>query len=44
MAVAKTAGPDDLKRAGVRMEKLVEEANKEVKRIVDGARKNLEGR
>ncbi|KYG42741.1 hypothetical protein M433DRAFT_157547 [Acidomyces richmondensis BFW] len=40
--LAKTARPDDLKKASMLMEKLVERANGEVKRIVDGARKALE--
>jgi len=40
--LAKTARPDDLKKAAVQMEKVVERANGEVKRIVDGVRKGLE--
>ncbi|KAK5124102.1 hypothetical protein LTR85_001805 [Meristemomyces frigidus] len=38
----KTARPDDLKKAGAQMEKVVEKGSAEVKRIVDGARKVLE--
>ena len=43
MQVAKTARPDDLKKAGERMEKVVEKGQGEVKRIVDQAKKVLEG-
>lgn len=42
MQVAKTARPDDLKKAGVAMEKVVEKGVGEVKKIVDGARKVLD--
>lgn len=42
MQLAKSARPDDLKKAGVAMEKVVEKGVGEVKRIVDGARKVLE--
>lgn len=42
MAVSKAARPDDLKKAGVQMEKVVEKGNAEVKKIVDNARKVLE--
>jgi ribosome recycling factor len=34
--------PDDLKKAGVKMEKVIEKATAEVKGIVDGARRALE--
>ncbi|KAK3719125.1 hypothetical protein LTR37_004689 [Vermiconidia calcicola] len=42
MQVSKSARPDDLKKAGDKMEKVVEKGQAEVKRIVDGARKVLE--
>ena len=42
MQVNKSARPDDLKKAGDKMEKVVEKGQAEVKRIVDGARKVLE--
>ena len=42
MQVSKSARPDDLKKAGTQMEKVVEKGGVEVKRIVDGARKVLE--
>lgn len=42
MQLAKTARPDDLKKAGVLMEKVVEKGTGEVKKIVDGARKVLD--
>lgn len=38
----KTARPDDLKKAGAQMEKVVEKGAAEVKRIVDSAKKVLE--
>ena len=43
MQVARSARPDDLKKAGDRMEKVVEKGTAEVKRIGDGAKKVLEG-
>ncbi|THW12751.1 ribosome recycling factor [Aureobasidium pullulans] len=42
MQLAKTARPDDLKKAGVQMEKVVEKGVGEVKKIVDGAKKALD--
>ncbi|KAI5200093.1 ribosome recycling factor [Aureobasidium subglaciale] len=42
MQLAKTARPDDLKKAGVQMEKVVERGVGEVKKIVDGAKKALD--
>ena len=42
LQLAKSARPDDLKKAGVRMEKVVEKGAGEVKRIVDGAKKALD--
>ena len=42
MQVNKSARPDDLKKAGERMEKVVEKGVSEVKRIVESARKALE--
>ena len=43
MQVNKTARPDDLKKAAEKMEKIVEKGQGEVKKIVDSARKVLEG-
>lgn len=43
MQVSKSARPDDLKKAGERMEKVVEKAQGEVKGIVERAKKVLEG-
>jgi ribosome recycling factor len=43
MQLAKTARPDELKKAGTAMEKVVEKGSGEVKRVVEGARKGLEG-
>ncbi|MCJ1310893.1 hypothetical protein MMC25_004561 [Agyrium rufum] len=43
MQVARSAGPDDLKKAGDRMEKIAEAAQGEVKRVMEGARKVLDG-
>ena len=40
--MAKTARPDDLKKAGVQMEKVVEKGVGEVKKIVDAAKKALD--
>lgn len=42
MKVAKSARPDDLKKAGERMEKVVEKGSAEVKKIVEAAKKVLE--
>ncbi|KAK4967559.1 hypothetical protein LTR28_002634 [Elasticomyces elasticus] len=42
LQVNKTARPDDLKKAGTMMEKVVEKGVGEVKRIVDSAKKVLE--
>lgn len=42
LQLAKSARPDDLKKAGAQMEKVVEKGTAEVKRIVDGARKVLD--
>lgn len=42
MGLGRMAGWDDLKRAGVKMEKVVEGGNAEVKRVVEGARRVLE--
>ncbi|KAF2764159.1 ribosome recycling factor [Teratosphaeria nubilosa] len=42
LQLGKTARPDDLKKAGVQMEKVVERGAAEVKKIVDGAKKMLE--
>lgn len=38
----KTARPDDLKKAGDKMEKIVQQAQTEVKKLVDNAKKVLE--
>ena len=43
MKVNKKARPDDLKRAGDKMEKIVEKGLQEVRRVTEGARKSLEG-
>jgi ribosome recycling factor len=42
MQLAKTARPDELKKAGAAMEKVVEKGSGEVKRVVEAARKGLE--
>jgi ribosome recycling factor len=42
MQLNRTALPDDLKKAGTQMERVVEKATSEVKKIVDGAKKVLE--
>ena len=42
LQLGKVARPDDLKKAGGLMEKVVEKGSAEVKRVVDGARKVLE--
>ena len=43
MQVARTARPDDIKKAGDRMEKVVEAGGVEVKKIVDSAKRVLQG-
>lgn len=43
MQVNKSARPDDLKKAGDKMEKIAEKGQAEVKKIVDSAKKVLEG-
>ncbi len=43
MQTSKSARPDDLKKAGDKMEKIVEKGQAEVKKIVDNAKKVLEG-
>ena len=43
MQTSKSARPDDLKKAGDKMEKIVERGQAEVKKIVDNAKKVLEG-
>jgi ribosome recycling factor len=42
MQLAKSARPDDLKKAGTQMEKVVEKGVQEVKKIVDAAKKALD--
>lgn len=42
MQLAKSVGPDDLKKAGAMMEKVVVKGTGEVKRVVDGVKKVLE--
>ena len=42
MQLAKSARPDDLKKAGTMMEKVVEGGSGEVKKILDGARRALD--
>ena len=42
MQLSKSARPDDLKKAGTQMEKVVEKGAAEVKRVVENARKVLE--
>ena len=42
MSLTKKVGPDDLKKAGTKMEKVVEGGNAEVKKVVEGARRVLE--
>ncbi|KAI9880145.1 MAG: hypothetical protein M1830_005174 [Pleopsidium flavum] len=42
MQVAKTVRPDDLKKAGEGMEKVVERGHGEVQKVVDGAKRVLE--
>ncbi len=41
MQIARTVRPDDLRRAGESMEKIVERAVEEVKKVVEGAKKVL---
>ena len=43
MELAKKVGPDAMRRAEKQMEKVNEKANAEVKKVVDEARKRLEG-
>lgn len=42
MKLARLVGPDDRRKAGEKMEKVVERATAEVKQVVDRARKVLE--
>ena len=42
MTLARTARPDDIRKAGEKMEKVVEGGNKEVKDIVEQAKRALE--
>ena len=42
MQLSKAARPDDLKKAGAQMEKVVEKGSAEAKKVVDAARKVLE--
>jgi ribosome recycling factor len=42
MQLAKSARPDDLKKAGTQMEKVVDKGVQEVKKIVDAAKKALD--
>lgn len=42
MGLARRVRPDELRRAGERMEKVVERGNAEVKKVVEGARRALE--
>ena len=42
MQIARTVRPDDLKKAGDGMEKVVERGLEEVKKVVEGARRVLE--
>lgn len=42
MQLSKAARPDDLKKAGAQMEKVVEKGSAEMKRVVDSAKKVLE--
>ena len=43
MQLARTARPDDLRRAGEKMEKVVRERGKEVERVVEGWKKGAAG-
>lgn len=42
LQLAKSARPDDLKKAGAQMEKVVEKGSADVKKVVDSAKKVLE--
>lgn len=42
MQLSKAARPDELKKAGAAMEKVVERGSGEVKKVVEAARKVLE--
>jgi ribosome recycling factor len=42
MELKRTALPDDLKKAHKEMEKVVEKANADVKKLVDAAKKAME--
>lgn len=42
MQLSKAARPDDLKKAGSQMEKVVEKGSAELKKVVDNAKKVLE--
>ena len=42
MQLAKSARPDDLKKAGTQMEKVVDKGVQEVKKIVDAAKRALD--
>ena len=42
MQLAKSARPDDLKKAGAQMEKVVDKGVQEVKQIVDAAKRALD--
>lgn len=42
MQLAKSARPDELKKAGTAMEKVVEKGSAELKKVVDAAKKMLE--
>lgn len=42
MEVKKVVRPDDLKKAGKEMEKIVEKGHADVKKIVDTAKKGME--
>ena len=42
MQLNKSARPDDLKKAGTMMEKVVEKGSAELKKVLDNARKVLE--
>lgn len=42
MQLERTARPDDLKKAGAQMEKVVEKGTAEVKRVAEAAKKVLE--
>lgn len=42
MQLSKAARPDDLKKAGAQMEKVVEKGTAELKKVIDNAKKVLE--